>query len=90
MLTYHFCCDATRSTLQCIRRPFWTSLLREGLVMSAVSYTSPKFVRTVSASAEPKKGFFARVLEAIIAARTEQAELEVLKYVQRTGRYPLL
>ncbi len=58
--------------------------------MSAVSYTSPKFSPVSSATAEPKKGFFARVLDAIIAARTEQAEREVLKYVQRTGRYPLL
>lgn len=58
--------------------------------MSAVSYTSPKFVPAAAEAAEPKKGFFARVLDAIIAARTEQAEREVLKYVQRTGRYPLL
>lgn len=90
MLTYQFCCDATRSTLQCIRRPSWTSTLRKVLIMSAVSYTSPKFAPVSAANAEPKKGFFARILDAIIAARTEQAEREVLKYVQRTGRYPLL
>ncbi len=63
--------------------------------MSAVTYSSPKFSPVAVAAkgnvnAEPKKGFFARVLDAIIAARTEQAEREVLKYVQRTGRYPLL
>ncbi|WP_029003485.1 hypothetical protein [Azorhizobium doebereinerae] len=61
--------------------------------MSAVSYTTPKYVpaqANAQANAEPKKGFFARVLDAIIAARTEQAEREVLKYIQRPGRYPLL
>ncbi|GGF75635.1 hypothetical protein GCM10007301_39440 [Azorhizobium oxalatiphilum] len=56
--------------------------------MSAVSYSTPKFVP--AAKAESKKGFWARVLDAIIAARTEQAEREVLKYVQRPGRYPLM
>ncbi|TDT91190.1 hypothetical protein [Azorhizobium] len=60
--------------------------------MSAVIYSTPKFAPAAqgAVNAEPKKGFFARVLDAIIAARTEQAEREVLKYVQRPGgRYPL-
>ncbi|MGU3495544.1 hypothetical protein ACLBXM_16010 [Xanthobacteraceae bacterium A53D] len=57
--------------------------------MSAVSYTTPKYMPSATVAAAPKQGFFARLLAAIIAARTEQAEQEVLKYLQRPGRYPL-
>lgn len=56
--------------------------------MSAVTYTD-KFVRTSKTAPSAKKGFFARFIEAVIAARMEQAELEYARYVQIHGRDPV-
>lgn len=60
--------------------------------MSAVTYTD-KFVRpsktASSAAPSAKKGFFARFLAAVVAARMEQAEREYARYVQIHGRDPV-
>ncbi|MFG1372580.1 hypothetical protein V5F32_10435 [Xanthobacter oligotrophicus] len=56
--------------------------------MSAVTYTD-KFVRTSKVAPSAKKGFFARFLEAVVAARMEQAEREYARYVQIHGRDPV-
>lgn len=58
--------------------------------MSAVTYNTTKtFASTPKAAAAPAKGFFARVMEAIVAARMEQAERELARYVQVNGRDPI-
>ena len=57
--------------------------------MSAVTYTD-KFVRpSKAASSSAKKGFFARLLQAVVAARMEEAEREYARYVQIHGRDPV-
>ncbi len=63
--------------------------------MSAVTF-SPDTLSRDTRSAAPKagkaaagKGFFARLMDAIIAARMEQAERELSRYVQLNGRDPL-
>ncbi|WP_374252342.1 hypothetical protein [Xanthobacter sp.] len=67
--------------------------------MSAVTF-SPDTLSRDTRSAAPKagkaaagktagKGFFARLMSAIIAARMEQAERELSRYVQLNGRDPL-
>ncbi|UJX44308.1 hypothetical protein [Xanthobacter sp. YC-JY1] len=60
--------------------------------MSAVTF-SPDTLSRETRSAAPKaaagKGFFARLMDAIIAARMEQAERELSRYVQLNGRDPL-
>lgn len=61
--------------------------------MSAVTYTdkslagSPKVAKAATKPAA--KGFFARLVDAFIAARTEQAEREIARYVQLNGRDPI-
>lgn len=60
--------------------------------MSAITYTPKSIAGTPKAAAkpaEPAKGFFARLLDAVIAARTEQAERELARYVQLHGRDPI-
>lgn len=69
--------------------------------MSAVTYTDTTYARAPNArapkaapaaaakSAAPKQGFLARLMDAIIAARTEQAERELSRYVQIHGRDPI-
>lgn len=65
--------------------------------MSAVTF-SPDTLSRETRAAAPKatagttaasKGFFARLMDAIIAARMEQAERELSRYVQLHGRDPL-
>ncbi|MET3353234.1 hypothetical protein V5F34_04290 [Xanthobacter autotrophicus] len=56
--------------------------------MSAVTYTD-KIVRTSKTDSSAKKGFFARFLEAVVAARLEQAEREYARYVEIHGRDPV-
>ncbi|MBP2150647.1 hypothetical protein V5F63_18255 [Xanthobacter autotrophicus DSM 597] len=63
--------------------------------MSAVTFSPDTLSRNTRAAA-PKasktaggKGFFARLMDAIIAARMEQAERELSRYVQLNGRDPL-
>ncbi len=64
--------------------------------MSAVTF-SPDTLSRDTRSAAPKaaagktagKGFFGRLMDAIIAARMEQAERELSRYVQLNGRDPL-
>lgn len=64
--------------------------------MSAVTFspdtlsrdTAPKAGK-VAASTAGTTGFFARLMDAIIAARMEQAERELSRYVQLNGRDPL-
>ncbi|MFG1348480.1 hypothetical protein [Xanthobacter autotrophicus] len=56
--------------------------------MSAVTYTD-KIVRPSKTASAAKKGFFARFLEAVVAARMEQAEREYARYVQVNGRDPV-
>ncbi|MEP9352115.1 hypothetical protein ABLE93_00800 [Xanthobacter sp. KR7-65] len=58
--------------------------------MSAVTYSEKSIARSAKAqSSQPAKGFFARLLEAVIAARTEQAERELARYVHLNGRDPI-
>ena len=58
--------------------------------MSAVTYSPKNFAPSQKADvAAPKKGFFARLMEAIVAARMEQAERELSRYVQIHGRDPV-
>ncbi|QRG06508.1 hypothetical protein EZH22_26820 [Xanthobacter dioxanivorans] len=57
--------------------------------MSAVTYTTKTFASAPKAAVAPKKGFFARLMEAIVAARMEQAERELARYVQLNGRDPI-
>ncbi|MFG1276106.1 hypothetical protein [Xanthobacter autotrophicus] len=56
--------------------------------MSAVTYTD-KIVSTSKTDSSAKKGFFARFLEAVVAARLEQAEREYARYVEIHGRDPV-
>lgn len=59
--------------------------------MSAVTF-SKSYVsepRATQANAAPQKGFFARLMDAIIAARTAQAERELARYVHLHGRDPI-
>ncbi|MDI4665345.1 hypothetical protein K9U40_13555 [Xanthobacter autotrophicus] len=56
--------------------------------MSAVTYTG-KIVRSSKTASSTQKGFFARLLEAVVAARKEQAEREYARYVQIHGRDPV-
>ena len=63
--------------------------------MSAVTF-SPNTLSRDTRAVSPKasktaagKGFFARLMDAIIAARMEQAERELSRYVQLNGRDPL-
>ena len=67
--------------------------------MSAVTF-SPNTLSRDTRAVAPKasktaagktagKGFFARLMDAIIAARMEQAERELSRYVQLNGRDPL-
>lgn len=55
--------------------------------MSAVTL-SPVKGYAAAQKAEPKKGFFARLYAAIIAAQTAKAEREIAFYIQRTGFDP--
>ncbi|MFS8039284.1 hypothetical protein ACI7BZ_20375 [Xanthobacter sp. AM11] len=62
--------------------------------MSAVTYTDRSFSGARKAVSAAKaeganKGFWARLMDAIIAARTEQAERELSRYVQVHGRDPI-
>ena len=50
---------------------------------------APKASKTAAGNAAAGKGFFARLMDAIIAARMEQAERELSRYVQLNGRDPL-
>lgn len=54
--------------------------------MSAIALTKTLPLRgAVDASAaKPAKGFFARMMDAIIAARVAQAERELARYMVRT------
>lgn len=59
--------------------------------MSAVTFpktlAEPKGV-SVKAAGTPAKGFFSRVLDAIIAARSAQAEREIARYLNGFERDP--
>lgn len=60
--------------------------------MSAVTYTPKSLAGTATVAApaaKPAKGFLARLMDAIIAARTEQAERELARYVHLHGRDPI-
>lgn len=63
--------------------------------MSAVTYTEKTFPGAAKAKpaaakgTEAPKGFLARLMDAIIAARTEQAERELARYVHIHGRDPV-
>ena len=63
--------------------------------MSAVTFSPNTLSRDTRAAAAKAsktaagKGFFARLMDAIIAARMEQAERELSRYVQLNGRDPL-
>jgi len=54
--------------------------------MSAVTYAAKSFpvartsVPSVAAAPAPERGFFGRLLDAVIAARAAQAEREVARY----------
>lgn len=57
--------------------------------MSAVTYSDKSLASEPTQVAQAKKGFFRRLLDAVIAARMEQADRELALFVQRTGRYPI-
>lgn len=54
------------------------------VIMSSITLSAPKALSpTVST---PRKGFFARLFDAIVAAQTAKAERELAFYIRRTGR----
>lgn len=58
--------------------------------MSAVTFTHKTFAPAPKAAAtSSRKGFFTRLLEAVIASRMEQAEREYARYVELHGRDPI-
>ncbi len=64
--------------------------------MSAVTFSPDTLSRDTRSAASKAaagktagKGFFGRLMDAIIAARMEQAERELSRYVQLNGRDPL-
>lgn len=51
--------------------------------MSTITLSAQKGLST--AATTPRKGFFARLYDAIVAAQTAKAERELAFYVRRTG-----
>lgn len=51
--------------------------------MSATTFSNPALTgstRSTSAMSKTDKGFFARLFDAVVAARTEQARREIARY----------
>lgn len=85
MLTYPFYSAAVRHILHCITAAAPLRPLQQEASMSAVTF--PKSLAgqksvSVQAAGTPAKGFFARVLDAIIAARSAQAEREIARHMR--------
>ncbi|MGR7996163.1 MULTISPECIES: hypothetical protein [unclassified Xanthobacter] len=62
--------------------------------MSAATYPEKTLLAShamgVPAHARPARGFFARLLDTVIAARTEQAEKELARYLAGRPAGPLV
>ncbi|MFG1346923.1 hypothetical protein V5F59_18690 [Xanthobacter autotrophicus DSM 431] len=58
--------------------------------MSAITFTHKTFAPAPKAAAGQKKGFFARLLDAIVASRMEQAEREYARYLELHGHDPVV
>ncbi|MFG1425456.1 hypothetical protein [Roseixanthobacter glucoisosaccharinicivorans] len=62
--------------------------------MGAVTFSTDSFSTSQTADAvaakpaEVRKGVFARIFDAIVAARAAQAERDFITYMQRTGFDP--
>lgn len=54
---------------------------------SAIELGFPKTYAPVKAGTKvaPQRGFFARLMDAMMAARMRQAEREIARYLERTG-----
>jgi hypothetical protein len=61
-----------------------TALHPRELVFSQ-TYVAPRSAAAARSTTEPRRGFFTRFLDALMAARMKQAEQEIARYIAATG-----
>ena len=49
------------------------------------TYVAPKSAAAATSAVEPKRGFFTRLMDVLVAARMKQAEHEIARYIATSG-----